>query len=161
MSQHEPVGQSPTYQATEKALRGECLETVCTYPEKRNEQRQLREEQAAHSDEQERVEQDARRAWMLVSLEEEEQGYQECHRGYVSGIELVQGGADGNQQEVDGCLHGCTHTDDGEGIVQFYQEVADYAVEDETQRRVCPCRDVAVADGLPQRITALHYRKFG
>ena len=53
MSQQEPVGQAPTYEASEKALRGECLETVCAYPEKRNEQCQLREEQAARSDEQE------------------------------------------------------------------------------------------------------------
>ena len=33
MSQQEPVGQAPTYEASEKALRGECLETVCAYPE--------------------------------------------------------------------------------------------------------------------------------
>ena len=34
MSKQEPIGQRPTDQTSEKALRSECLETVCTDPEK-------------------------------------------------------------------------------------------------------------------------------
>ena len=73
----------------------------------------------------------------------------------------MQGRTNGHQQEIDGCLHRGTHTDDGERVVQLDQEIANYAVEDETQRRVCPCRDIAAADGLPQRVTALRCRHLG
>ena len=56
MSKQEPIGQRPTDQTSEKALRSECLETVCTDLEKGNEQCQLREKQTARPDKQERVE---------------------------------------------------------------------------------------------------------
>ena len=47
MSKQEPIGERPADQTSEKALRSECLETVCTDPENGNEQCQLREEQTA------------------------------------------------------------------------------------------------------------------
>lgn len=56
MSKQEPIGKRPADQTSEKALRSECLETVCTDPENGNEQCQLREEQTARPDKQERVE---------------------------------------------------------------------------------------------------------
>jgi hypothetical protein len=56
MSKQEPIGERPADQTSEKALRSECLETVCTDPENGNEQCQLWEEQTARPDKQERVE---------------------------------------------------------------------------------------------------------
>jgi len=41
----------------------------------------------------------------------------------------VHGRTDRYQQKVNGCLHGCPHTDNGEGVVQLYQEVTDYTVK--------------------------------
>ena len=69
---------------------------------------------------------------MLVALEQEEQGYKKCYRGKVSGINWMQGRTNGYKQEINGRLHRCPHADDGKSIVQFYQEVTDDAIEDET-----------------------------
>ena len=65
--------------------------------------------------------------------------------------------ADGDQQEIDSCLHGSPHTDNAELIVQLYQKVTDGCINQEADNPVCPPRKQKIAGGLPGRRAAFEY----
>ena len=115
----------------------ERLEVVGAYPEDRDKQHELRKKQAAQSDEDKGVEETARGPCLLVAPEEEKQCHQEGGGCQVSRIQHVQAGADGYQQEVDRSLYRCPHPDDGERIVELYQEIPDDGIQNKAEETVC------------------------
>ena len=62
----------------------------------------------------------------------------------------MQAGADGYQQEVDGSLYRCPHPDDGERIVELYQEIPDDGIQNKAEETVCPGGDAEVAECFPK-----------
>ena len=72
MPEQKPVRQEPPCQTTEETFQCKCLKTMRTYPKERDEQCQLWKNQAAHSDEQEGIEQGTLRFRVLISLKQEE-----------------------------------------------------------------------------------------
>ena len=75
------------------------------YPKYRNKEYQLRKKQTPHSYKYECVKQIACRLGLLIALEQEIQSNEKSDRYQISCIQYVHGRADGNQQEINGCLY--------------------------------------------------------
>lgn len=81
------------------------LEAIRAYPKYRNKEYQLRKKQTPHSYKYECVKQIACRLGLLIALEQEIQSNEKSDRYQISCIQYVHGRADGNQQEINGCLY--------------------------------------------------------
>ena len=161
VSQQQPVGYAPSYQGSEETFGLERLEVVGAYPEDGDKQHELRKKQAAQSDEDKGVEETACGPCLLVAPEKEKQCHQEGGGCQVSRIQHVQAGADGYQQEVDRSLYRCPHPDDGERIVELYQEIPDDGIQQKAEETVCPGGDAEVTECFPKGISALLCLRFG
>ena len=81
------------------------LEAIRAYPKYGNKEYQLRKKQTPHSYKYECVKQIACRFGLLIALEQKIQSNEKSDRYQISCIQYVHGRADGNQQEINGCLY--------------------------------------------------------
>ena len=117
------------------------LEVVGSYPEDGDEQHGLRQQQAAQPDECKGMEKTTHGTCLLIAPEQEVQCHEECGGRQVSGIQCMNAGTDGYQQDIDGGLYRCPHADKGERIVELYQEITDDGIQNKTCETIGPSGD--------------------
>lgn len=86
---------------------------------------------------------------MLVAFKQEIDRQQKRYGGEVAGMEQMHLGADCDQQKKEGSLHGCSHTDDAELVVQFDEEIADKAINQVTGELLYSVGNPVFAERLP------------
>ena len=102
----KPIRYAPSrISEAEKTLGVQGLEAIRAYPKYGNKEYQLRKKQTPHSYKYECVKQIACRFGLLIALEQKIQSNEKSDRYQISCIQYVHGRADGNQQEINGCLY--------------------------------------------------------
>ena len=87
---------------------------------------------------------------LLIAFKEKINGNEEAQSDNISCIQQMHSWTDGDQHEINSCLHGSPHTDNAELVVQLYQKVADGCVNQKADDSLCPSRKQEVVGGWPK-----------